>query len=512
MHVGYSLVAFNLLVCFIIGGIILVYKFIYPKKTLNAFSLLLICSFLPVLSIFRSGVYSSGDMVIHIERLISFYTSIEDGSFIPTWSKDLNATYGYPVFIFIYPLPYYAASLFHLIGFSYINSIKLLLFTSFIGSGIAMYIWLKERFNTTAGFIGSIFYLFAPYHLVDVNFRVDIGENLSFIFLPLIFLCIDKIFLKKKYIYIGILSIFVALLILSHQAIAIFFLPCASLYALFLFSQNVKRQIKMLLVTVASFIWGSLLTAYYWLPIIVETKFTHQVQFAQTLTFQPLYLYLFAPWHLGLLFQGPEGRLSYLVGYVQLFILAFAIILIFKKAVSHQARNNILFALLLFTSIFILTQKISYPIWNIVPILKNIQFSYRLSGILMFFMSFIAAIAIEQFNKKKFTALICILVIFITFLNWGNRQMIGSITDSSLIRNLPYATGKSGEGFQVALPIWTNNPSLWMKSIPKNHLEIQSGRGSFNTLKRTTTLLTYQVAAKTKVKLIENTLFFPVGN
>jgi len=50
-----------------------------------------------------------------------------------------------------------------------------------------MYLWLKTEFNENSAFVGSLFYLFAPYHLEDLHFRVSVGEVLSFAPLPFVF-------------------------------------------------------------------------------------------------------------------------------------------------------------------------------------------------------------------------------------------------------------------------------------------------------------------------------------
>lgn len=52
------------------------------------------------------------------------------------------------------------------------------------------------------GTLTAILYMLMPYHLNDMYIRNALGEFLSFIFIPLIFLGVYKIFQKEKGIWI----------------------------------------------------------------------------------------------------------------------------------------------------------------------------------------------------------------------------------------------------------------------------------------------------------------------
>ena len=120
---------------------------------------------------------------------MAFYDSLMEGNIMPSWAGELNATYGYPLFIFNYTLPYYFISLFHFLGFSFIGSMKIFLALNIILSGISMFMFTKKLFKSDLPpFISSVFFVFAPYHLIDIHFKVVIGEILFFTILPFSFL------------------------------------------------------------------------------------------------------------------------------------------------------------------------------------------------------------------------------------------------------------------------------------------------------------------------------------
>ena len=143
----YRMVLVNLISLILLLFGILAFKFLHPKRPINLFVLLILISLLPIISILRQGAYESGDFNIHIYRIIAFFDSLKEGILIPSWAAQLNATYGNPLFLFNYSLPYYAISFFHFIGIDFINSTKLYLGMVFYFSGITIYITVKEITN-----------------------------------------------------------------------------------------------------------------------------------------------------------------------------------------------------------------------------------------------------------------------------------------------------------------------------------------------------------------------------
>jgi uncharacterized membrane protein len=316
-HAPYRMVFINIIALLITSFTLLFYRFIYPKRQISYFAILIILSILPLISIFRPGTYESGDMTINAIKTISFVNSLNDGQLIPRWSENLNATYGYPNFIFAYPLPYYITSFFHLIGFNFINSIKAILIVSYIASGIAIYMFLKSIVSERSAFLGSIIYQFAPYHLINMHFRSDIGEMVALVFVPLLFLCINQSIKKQGFLYIFLSALCMMLLILSHQAVSLISMPLAFMFGLYLVLQKSDQLKKMLLgKLVLMFVLGLAFSAYYWLPVLIESRYTYQALYIKhVFPFLTLRQVLYSKWRFGLLFQGPGGEIKPLIGY-----------------------------------------------------------------------------------------------------------------------------------------------------------------------------------------------------
>src|SRR3989344_9263256 len=104
----------------------------------------------------------------HVARLFLFDQALKSGQFPVRWVASLGFGFGYPLFVFYPPFVYILSEIFHLIGFGFIDSIKLVFFASILLSGIAMYIYSKELFGKLAGLTAATAYLLVPYRAIDI--------------------------------------------------------------------------------------------------------------------------------------------------------------------------------------------------------------------------------------------------------------------------------------------------------------------------------------------------------
>jgi len=493
-----------LLSLFLLLGI-LIYCYVYPKKKLSLFRLIILFSLLPLWTLLRPGSYESGDLSLHIYRSISFFASLSEGNLIPKWSQELNMGFGYPIFIFAPPLTYYIVSFLHLLGFSFLVAMKMLLAASYILSGIIMFLWVKEEINEKTAFISSTLYLYTPYHLIDLNFRANPGEVILFALFPLSLLLVNKFRKNLTIKYFILLSLALGLMIIAHPVSLILF-PVTFAYALILFFRTKNK--KYLLLIFLSFILSLLLTTFYWLTELVESKFTLQIYLHSKVVFQDLADLIFSPYRYGLLFQGSHGELSFLLGYAHLVGLIFFVFFVFKKIIKKKETPvAFLFFLILVLYLFLILP-ISEPIWNLFPIIKNLQFSYRLLLPIALLTSFLAGLGISKVKNNKLVAIFLALAIFTTILNWGNRRNVPEQKDAYFKETLHLAT-MGGEGGVPGAPMWTDINYPWATSSAKTTLEIIKGRSEVQNKERTSTLHMYDVEVSEESLLKENTLYFP---
>jgi len=365
-----------------------------------------------------------------------------------------------------------------------------------------MFYWLRYHVDEEYAFLGAIFYLFAPYHLIDMHFRVAIGEMTAMLFLPLSFLTIDFFIKKRSFLWIFLTGVSVALLILSHAAIAIIGFSSITLYALFrVYTEKNTRNLFIFL----GLIIGLLYSSYYWIPALVEGKYVHTNLDNWTLVFPQLSELLYSKWRYGFLFQGHYGELSFVLGYAHWIVIFISIYLIFIKKVRSK---TMMFFLLLSFILILLTQNVSKPIWENVVILKKMYLPYRLLAVIAFSTSSLTALVIKYVKSKHIYSLLLVIVITSTILNWGNRGNVSSVNDKEIQENLPYIT-YSEEGAWNAVSKTRPFDNLWQKDIPKSQIEAVSGRIEVLSESIGSTKHTYKISVIDDAIIKENTYFFP---
>lgn len=500
MNDPYRMIIINLIAsAFLLIGLYL-YKKKYPKSKINLFILMLLISILPVISIFRPGSYESGDLSEHVKNAMPFFENIQQGNFLPRWMERHCSGYGCPVFVFSFLLSYYLISFIHFIGFSFIDSAKIVISLSFILSGVGMFKWINSEFGEKSAFISSIFYLFAPYHLIDLHFRVSIGEIVSMAILPFLFLTTKNLIEKKQYKFFLVTSILLALLVLSHQVAALASFPFLLLYGLYVWFRNNRNSIKKLIILGSSYVCGLLLSAFYWLPVLTESKYIIYEQ--ATVTFRPLIELFYAPNKFGFLFQGHYGEIYTIIGYTQWFVIFLSLYILLKKKIKGKEKHMLLGSFICFLLLFLMMQSITKPLWLVIPVINKFEYAYRLSLEIIIVVSVMAAIVVKVYKNKYLYLLLCFITIAYTFLNWGNRKVLSQITDSFLY-NQPIL----GNG--TLIPVWVDQSKIPYGKIQKKHIEIISGSGEIKEISRLIIKHEYVISAKTPVAIKENTYYFP---
>ncbi|MBP9759586.1 hypothetical protein KBD45_07885, partial [Candidatus Dojkabacteria bacterium] len=99
------------------------------------------------------GIHSMQDF--HLFRLFEFNSCIQRFEIPCRWAQDAGLGFGEPLFNFYGSGAYLLGEVFHLLGGSYINSIKFLFILSIVGSGIGMYFLSKEIWKNNWGAILS---------------------------------------------------------------------------------------------------------------------------------------------------------------------------------------------------------------------------------------------------------------------------------------------------------------------------------------------------------------------
>lgn len=462
---------------------------------------LIVLSFVPLFDLFHSGLPITHDGQDHVARIANFYQNLSEGNIIPRWAGNLNWGYGHPILEFLYPLPSYIASFFHFLGFSLIDSIKIVFGMGMMLSGISMYLWLSSFLGKSAGFIGGILYMFAPYRFVNLYVRGDIGEHLAFVFIPLVFYFILKLSVKVKtrYVFGGAFSL--AFLILSHNAVSMMLTPAILAYAFYFFLR--ARFNRSLILSILCLIFlGFGLSAFFWIPGLFEGKYTlrnivtarsYLDRFVNTETL------LYGPWN-----YGGTGKFSVQLGILQwvFLILSPLTVFILKKKQDRKSLLVLGTIAYLLLAIFLM-MSISSFVWEKIIILQNFQFPWRFLSVTVFASAILGGFFVSIISTRFRIAVISLLVILILLFNKNYWHAQGYLSKpESFFTGIYDGTTDTGE----SAPIWSVR---FMEKRPKSKIEVISGKAEIREIKRTFTTRKYKILAFGKSRILENTLYFP---
>lgn len=463
------------------------------KQSLPLPALLIVICLFYLSPLLKSGFYISHDGEAHVARFAAYFKAYKDGQIPPRWAGDINFRYGSPLFIFYYPLPGTVASFIHTLGISLEDSFKLIMVFAFVLAPLAFYAWSSQFVKQEVAFVGSFLYGFAPYHFLDLYVRGDVAEILSFVFVPLVFLYMEKLKarISLKYIFIG--GICYALLILSHNVISLMLSPVFLTYSfIHVNRRGVVSCIALLLV-------GLFLSLFFWLPALVEGQFTQAKLFIgdmYKLHFPTLQQLVSSNWG----FDADvykSGGLSPQIGIAHIFLAFASGLLIIKKTREYK---TILYWLILFIFVVFLSLRQSGIIWQNVPLLKLFQFPWRFTALSSFVASVLGLYVLNKILSKKI--LIAVLVILITpSFSFIKTKEVPAKSD-----RFYYEYKGSTDYHGAATTIWSaGNPG----EVAKNPIEVISGNARIERLIRKSNRHEFVVDADSHTRILDNTIYFP---
>lgn len=420
------------------------------RRSSTAMLLLALASLPSVLPLLRAGFFQSDDGEWMIIRFSAFYQALADGQFPVRWLSRLNHEYGYPVANFLYPGFMYLGVPIHLFGFGFVDTVKILLGVSMVASGVFTFLWLSQRFGRVASFVGSLFYVYTPYHLFDLYKRGSVGEVLALFLFPFVLWAIEK----KSVLFV---SFGVALLVLSHNTLAILFVPIVAFY---IFLRKIEKERDIL---TAVFL-GLLISSFFWVPALFDLQYTRFFQ-TQVSRWQDHFA----------TFQ--------LIGVSTLAVLALLLVSLRNKKREHPLH---LFFFVLGVGSVILSLPVSSPVWRLLPV-AFVQFPFRFLSLTIVSVSFLSASIIDEQKGRNALILgvLLVLLLGVSVMPYGIPKAFFDKGDSY------YATNEDTTNVQNEyMPRWvsvlpTHRPERMVELLRGSgsveHLSVRSNEVSFTT-------------------------------
>ena len=137
-------------------------------------------------SLVRPGFFSMHDD-LQAFRIHQMHECFKDLQIPCRWVPDMGYQYGYPQYNYYPPSVYYLGEVFHLIGFQFIDSAKIIFALGFLISALTMYLFLRDYLSKWSAIIGALVYTYIPYKAVNVYVRGALNEFWTLAFSPILF-------------------------------------------------------------------------------------------------------------------------------------------------------------------------------------------------------------------------------------------------------------------------------------------------------------------------------------
>ncbi len=362
---------------------------------------------------------------LQVFRLYQVDKCVQDLQLPCRWVPDAGFGYGYPLMQFYPPMPYYPMELLKLLGLGFFWPVKIMFALAFIVSGLGMYLLAKKFFGERGGLLSALVYVYSPYHSVDIYVRGALNEAWGMVWFPFVMLYLYKLIKEKENNKnLVLLSIFLALQLTSHNVMTLVFAPTAIIWAIYwIIESKSYLKIKDL---VLSGLLGIGLSAFFFLPAVLEQKFVHVDSmivgyFNYLAHFADLkQLFLSRLWGYGGSTWGPEDGMSFAIGRAQWVLALVAGILAIFNYKKSKTNSQIVWGFIVFgLGYAFLTHSRSSFIWDRLPILHFAQFPWRLVALAVFYFSFCAGyiLNLNIFSRLQKNLLLVSLSVIVIFSN-----------------------------------------------------------------------------------------------
>jgi hypothetical protein len=490
------------------------------NKSLFAIVVVIALSIPMIIPFFMSGFFSFHDDT-QVPRVYLMWNSLSDGMFPVRWVTDLGYGYGYPIFNFYAPFPYYVGAIFNFVLQDSLLATKAMFVIALIGSGISMYFLAQKFFGKLPAITAAVVYMYFPYHAVNTYVRGNISELYSYVFIPLFFLAWFGLYYAQKkseyYLYGIVISVSYALIVISHNLSAYM----TAFFALLLFIPSVilvKHKKSFLTYLIAGGVLACLLSAFYWIPVITEMKYTDvnsQLGGGSNVFDHFICINQFwnSPWGYtgsvpgcidGMTFRLGKGNI--LVGIVSL-VIAFYYVFFRKRKEIFIVLSAIVG---IFISLFMMTEY-STLVWKVIPGIEYLQFPWRFLNYFALFLAFIVGSAVYysgKLHKYFLYAFFTCTVLLTIFIN-GKLFLPQEIfpRDTSFYTNREYigyeVTKKSDEYLPAGFLVLDNS-----SQIPSSIVS-QTEQISVKVTEEKSHFFSAEITAENEVRALINISYFP---
>ncbi len=329
--------------------------------------------------LFGDGLPRTNDALPHLYRVFVLDRMVRAGELWPRWLPDLVHGFGFPVFNFSPPFAHWLVELLHLPGLPLTVAYRLSVFAHFWLGMAGAYFLGRRWFSPAAGWALAIAYSYSPYLLYDAHVRGGLQESQALAFLPWLLLALSQAGQRRRWIALAALAF--AATLLSHYPVTFQAMIPIGVWLLFV---GWRRGWRALVGPAMGLVLGFLLSAFAWLPSLVEMGYTQaDLRISQGYHFADNFLPLrqmlawpYLPADPALL-NPPVVRA---LPVVALLLAALCFLWGRKRLAGERRWQALIWAALLLLSVWFITPAARFA-WETLPLLAETFYPWRFLGV-----------------------------------------------------------------------------------------------------------------------------------
>ena len=355
----------------------------------------------------HDGLFNVIDNV-QVTRVEAMYSELSSHQFPVRYVDAFGHGAGSFIFKYYSPLVYYLGAVFHYMGFSVIQSVKLIyLLMTAIGT-IGIWVLLKsQRMGLLSSTMGTIVFVVSPYLYHDFFHRGSLTEASAFMLLPWVWWAYLRIMKEASGVNIAVGALSLGALILTHSLTGVMVVGTLVILT-FLPPLRLKNTIKL----VVAILLGCGLAAFSLIPSLYEKNI---IQYENNSLVQTGYL----DHPVSLVEQFtiyPSGKTAYLgFGLMITYLMLVGGYMMFPALRKKYGKVG-LFVMIVGTGGLLLMLPSGGWLWANIIYLRYFQFPFRLLTVVTTALVVGYAILIENFRDSKVFSALMMLIILIPLL------------------------------------------------------------------------------------------------
>lgn len=339
------------------------------------------------------------DVFLHLYRIVALDDLIHQGILFTRWFPNLAFGYGYPIFQYYPPLPHYVAEAVHLIGATFDHALLAAFALGSCLGGVSVFGLARRTVGPVAALAAALTYAVAPYTLYNIYERAALAEFMALAFVPLTLALLSFAASRQDdRLWVGG-SLAFAAVVLCHNITALLAAPVIALFALIAVLDAPRSlRVATLIRAALTLSLGLALSAFFWFPAFAERNLT---RLESALSGAYDFHTAFVPF--GTLFALPapidpaliNGQVHPALGLPIVGLAMVGLISSMFRAGQRATRPLAMLASAVAVVCIVMTQSISAPVWEALPLVKFVLYPSRFLGLASVMLALLAGFGVH---------------------------------------------------------------------------------------------------------------------